>query len=108
MIACAVAMADRIDTIVGLFGIGQPPTGSKDPFALRRQSLAVVRICIEVPIDLNLAGLIQESARLHAGAFSTAPVMDYILDRFENLLTERGAKWDSIRAIRAKSGGINN
>jgi len=108
MTACAVAIADRIDTLVGLFGIGQPPTGSKDPFALRRQSLAVVRICIEVPIDLNLMALLEASAQLHTAGCETAPVMAYILDRFENLLTERGAKWDSIRAIRARPSGIHN
>ena len=108
MTACAVAIADRIDTLVGLFGIGQPPTGSKDPFALRRQSLAVVRICIEVPIDLNLMALLEASAQLHTVNCETAPVMAYILDRFENLLTERGAKWDSIRAIRARPSGIHN
>lgn len=108
MTACAVAIADRIDTLVGLFGIGQPPTGSKDPFALRRQSLAVVRICIEAPIDLDLMALLRASARLHTAECETAPVMAYILDRFENLLTERGAKWDSIRAIRARPSGIHN
>ena len=106
--ACAVAIADRIDTLVGLFGIGQPPTGSKDPFALRRQSLAVVRICIEVPLDLDLMALLEASARLHTAECDIAPVMAYILDRFENLLTERGVKWDSIRAIRARPSGIHN
>lgn len=106
--ACAVAIADRIDTLVGLFGIGQPPTGSKDPFALRRQSLAVVRICIEVPLDLDLMALLETSARLHTAECDIAPVMAYILDRFENLLTERGVKWDSIRAIRARPSGIHN
>ena len=108
MTACAVAIADRIDTLVGLFGIGQPPTGSKDPFALRRQSLAVVRICIEVPINLDLMVLLEASAERHTAECATAPVMAYILDRFENLLTERGAKWDSIRAIRARPSGIHN
>lgn len=106
--ACAVAIADRIDTLVGLFGIGQPPTGSKDPFALRRQSLAVVRICIEVPLNLDLKMLLEASAQHHAVECKTAPVMAYILDRFENLLTERGAKWDSVRAIRARPSGIYN
>jgi len=70
--------------------------------------LAVVRICIEVPIDLNLMALLEASAQLHTVNCETAPVMAYILDRFENLLTERGAKWDSIRAIRARPSGIHN
>src|SRR5690606_13518858 len=51
----AVALADRLDTLVGIFGIGQPPTGSRDPFALRRASLGVLRLLVEKAIDLNLA-----------------------------------------------------
>ena len=50
----AVAIADKLDSLVGIFGIGQAPTGSKDPFALRRASLAVLRIVIEKALDLDL------------------------------------------------------
>ena len=52
--ACILGLADRLDTLVGIFGIGQPPTGSKDPFALRRASLAVLRIIVEKGLDLDL------------------------------------------------------
>ena len=57
----AVAIADKIDTLVGIFGIGQPPTGSKDPFALRRAALGVLRIIIERGLALDLSVLIDES-----------------------------------------------
>ena len=55
--ACALGLADRLDTLVGIFGIGQPPTGSKDPFALRRASLAVLRILVEKDLDLDVVPL---------------------------------------------------
>ena len=55
---CALAIADRLDTIVGIFGIGQTPTGDKDPFGLRRASLGVLRIIIEKEFDLDLVELI--------------------------------------------------
>src|SRR5690606_33111658 len=50
-----LALAERLDTITGLFGIGQPPTGSKDPFALRRAALGILRILVEKQLDLDLA-----------------------------------------------------
>ena len=107
-IACTVALADRIDTLVGLFGIGQPPTGSKDPFALRRQSLAIVRICIDYPIQISLKETLLKSAALHSGDYQIEPVLTYILDRFENLLADQGVALDDIRAIRSRSRGIDH
>ena len=62
---CAVALADRLDTIVGIFGIGQAPTGSKDPFALRRSTLGVLRIIVEKNLDLDLRHLLQQSQSQH-------------------------------------------
>jgi glycyl-tRNA synthetase beta chain len=64
-IASAVAIADRLDTLVGLFGIGQPPTGSKDPYALRRATVGLLRIIIEQGLDLDLAALLDTSYGLH-------------------------------------------
>jgi len=64
-IASAVAIADRLDTLVGLFGIGQPPTGSKDPYALRRATVGLLRIIIEQGLELNLAALLDTSYALH-------------------------------------------
>ena len=58
---CAVAIADKIDTITGIFGIKQPPSGSKDPFALRRATLGVLRIIVEKKLDLDLRALINHS-----------------------------------------------
>ena len=64
-IASAVAIADRLDTLVGLFGIGHPPTGSKDPYALRRATVGLLRIIIEQGLDLDLAALLDTSYGLH-------------------------------------------
>ncbi|MGI9279764.1 MAG: glycine--tRNA ligase subunit beta [Endozoicomonas sp.] len=58
---CAVAIADKIDTITGIFGINQPPSGNKDPFALRRATLGVLRIIVEKKLDLDLRDLINQS-----------------------------------------------
>ena len=59
--ACAVALADKLETLAGLFGIGQPPTGDKDPFGLRRQALGVIRILTERALPLALSTLIEDA-----------------------------------------------
>ncbi|MCJ8338401.1 MAG: glycine--tRNA ligase subunit beta [Pseudomonadales bacterium] len=61
----ALALADRLDTLTGMFGIGQPPTGSKDPFALRRATVGVLRIIIEQKLDLDLKQLVELSVAQH-------------------------------------------
>jgi glycyl-tRNA synthetase beta chain len=67
-IACAAALADKLDSLVGFFGIGQLPTGDKDPFGLRRAALGVLRILMETPLPLDLGELIKDSkAALPAG-----------------------------------------
>lgn len=86
-----LALADRLDTLVGIFGIGQPPTGSKDPFALRRASLGVLRIIVERKIDLDLQQALTLAAGQHShliGDSSIAEktikqVLTYMLDRFK-------------------------
>ena len=82
----AVALADRLDTLVGLFGINQPPTGSKDPFALRRASLGILRIIVEHELDLDLADLIKVAADNHSNLPARdgleSKVIDFMLDRF--------------------------
>ncbi|WP_432471433.1 glycine--tRNA ligase subunit beta [Amphritea sp. HPY] len=82
----AVAIADRLDTLTGLFGINQPPTGSKDPFALRRAALGVLRIIVEGKLDLDLADLIQVAVSNHghlpASAGAETKVLDFMLERF--------------------------
>ena len=84
--ASCLARADRLDTLVGIFGIGQPPTGSKDPFALRRASLAVLRILVEQRLDVDLRDcLLAAGAGYPEGllaADTPEQVLDYMLERF--------------------------
>ena len=80
-----LALAERLDTIVGLFAIGQPPSGSKDPFALRRAALGVLRILLEKQMNLNLQECVNESVKsfgkLSPSADLSQNVMDFIYDR---------------------------
>ena len=88
LIACAVGLADRLDTLVGIFGIGQPPTGSKDPFALRRASLSVLRILVEKQLSLDLFDLVQqaniiyEMCGVELNVDLNNNVFDYVIERF--------------------------
>lgn len=85
-IACAVALADKLDALVGFFGIGQIPTGDKDPFALRRAALGVLRILMESPLALDLAQLIADAQAGFADGVLSKPVADPLLDfMFERL-----------------------
>lgn len=82
----AVAIADRLDTLTGLFAINQPPTGSKDPFALRRAALGVLRIIVERELHLDLKDLIKVAVANHgdlpASAEAEGKVLDFMLERF--------------------------
>ncbi len=82
-----IALADRLDTITGIFGIGQSPTGSKDPFALRRSSLAALRILVEKDYILDLKDLVEQAAKgfdsLPKADSVVADVLSYMLDRFK-------------------------
>ncbi|MBT8123127.1 MAG: glycine--tRNA ligase subunit beta [Gammaproteobacteria bacterium] len=89
-----LALAERIDTLVGIFAIGQPPTGDKDPFALRRAALGVLRIIIEQQLELDLRELLTKAAfgfddSIDAGA-ATDSVFDFIMGRLRNWYTEQG------------------
>lgn len=101
----ALALADRLDTLTGIFGINQPPTGSKDPFALRRQSLGVLRIIIEHQLDLDLAELIQIAAQqydnLPAQDSVVQQVTDFMLERFRAWYEEQGVAIDIYLAVHA-------
>jgi glycyl-tRNA synthetase beta chain len=101
----AVALADRIDTLVGLFGINQPPTGSKDPFALRRASLGVLRILIEKQLPLDLRTLLQAAAdqygALPAQESVVEQVLEFMLERFRAWYDERGIAVDNYLAVHA-------
>jgi glycyl-tRNA synthetase beta chain len=105
-IGCAVAISDKIDTLVGIFGINQPPKGDKDPFALRRAAIGVIRIIIEKQLDLDLATLISESINLFGDKLvneNTADnVFDFIMGRFRAFYQEQGIALDVIQAVLAK------
>lgn len=84
-IGAAVALADRIDTLIGIFGVGQKPTGNKDPFALRRQSLGILNIIIERGLTLDLTDIFAEAKSLFTVALDENTVDDalsYTLERF--------------------------
>ncbi|MCS5586945.1 MAG: glycine--tRNA ligase subunit beta [Porticoccaceae bacterium] len=110
----ALALADRLDSLVGIFSIGQQPSGSRDPFALRRASLGVLRIMIERDIDLNLIDLIKDSsaqfstftnAKL-AGDELQKQVLTYILERFKSWYKERDFKSEVFASV--ASLGLSN
>ncbi len=103
----ALAIADKIDTLVGIFGIGQPPTGSKDPFALRRQALGVLRSMIEQKLELDLAGLIAESVTLYKlaqrsfDAGLAKQVFDFMMERLRAYYLDSGASVHVFEAVLA-------
>ncbi|KLN65249.1 glycine--tRNA ligase subunit beta [Vibrio sp. VPAP30] len=104
-ISSAVAMADKLDTIVGIFGIGQAPKGS-DPFALRRASLGVLRIIVENGYNLDLVDLIRE-AKVQFGTKLTndnveQDVIDFMLGRFNAWYKDEGFSVDIIQAVLAR------
>ena len=96
----AVAIADKLDTLTGLFGINQPPTGSKDPFALRRQTLGVIRICIQTGLKLDIRETLAIAAGQHSPDFSTTAVYDYLLDRLGTWYHDQGIPGDTFNAVR--------
>lgn len=83
---CVLALADRMDTLIGIFGIGQQPTGNKDPFALRRAALGIINIIIEKNLDLDLAELYQIAADLHGDNLTVTDTVEqalaYTIERF--------------------------
>ena len=106
-IACAAALADKLDALVGFFGIGQLPTGDKDPFGLRRAALGVLRILMETPLPLDLAELIETAAQaLQAQGIQlepvTQPLLVFMLDRLRGTLRDAGYSIDVIEAVLAQ------
>jgi len=105
-IGCAVAISDKIDTLVGIFGINQPPKGDKDPFALRRAAIGVIRIIIEKQLDLDLLYLISKSIELFGDKLvnenTAESVFDFIMGRFRAFYQEQGIAVDVIQAVLAK------
>ena len=101
----ALALADKIDTLVGIFAIGERPTGAKDPYGLRRAALGVLRILIEGGLDLSLIELLEISAALQPvqKAGVAQDVFDYMAERLRGLFTERadGTSSEMIDAVLA-------
>ncbi|UTW48300.1 glycine--tRNA ligase subunit beta [Bacterioplanoides sp. SCSIO 12839] len=105
-----VALADRIDSLVGLFGLGQIPTGSKDPFALRRASLGVLRILVEKEIDIDLGQLIDWALEANwetaPKAETKATLTEYMLERFSAWYKDEGISAEVFQSVRAL--GVTN
>lgn len=104
---CAVALADKLDSLVACFAIGAIPTGSSDPFALRRAALGVVKIILDKKLPLSLSGAISSAAkslgehapRIEASETVQRQVLDFLLDRARYILRERhGYAYDEINA----------
>ena len=91
-VACAVALADKLDAIVGLFGIGEQPTGEKDPFALRRHALGVIRILIEKKLDIAIRPLVDLAIGELPKDVKTdwLPVVEFVLDRARSYFLDKG------------------
>lgn len=102
-----VAMADRLDTLIGIFGVGQKPTGTKDPFALRRASLGVLRILMENRLDLDLRDLLVKALNqypaevLPARATVVEDTLAYMLERLRAVFQDQGIPVDVFYAVRA-------
>lgn len=105
-IACALAIADKMDTLVGIFGIGQHPKGDKDPFALRRAALGVLRIIVEKNLPLDLQILSERAAGRYGDKLTNASVVDDVLDfmlaRFRAWYQDEGYGVDTIQAVLAR------
>jgi len=102
-----LALAERLDTIVGLFGIGQPPTGSKDPYALRRAALGILRIIVEKKLDLDLSLCITKAIDQYSVLTVTEglhdSVQDFIFERFRAWYSDEGVPaniFQSVYAVR--------
>jgi glycyl-tRNA synthetase beta chain len=102
---CAVAIADRLDSLVGLFGINQPPSGTRDPFALRRASLGVLRIIIERELPLDLQSCCEWAAENFTALTeqnTASTVVDYMLERFRAHYEEQGINAEVYLAVHAR------
>jgi glycyl-tRNA synthetase beta chain len=107
----AVSLADKMDTIVGCFSVGLLPTGTADPFGLRRQALGIIRIILEKDYDLSLVELIEESSRqlnekMERPILETkADVLDFFRIRYQNFLLDKGYPFDVVDSVISISFG---
>ena len=100
-LALAVSLADKIDSLTGFFGVGAKPTGSKDPFALRRAALGVIRIIREAHIRLPLATILDQSAGYHGFGAADTDLLPFIRERLRVTLRDDGIAHDVIAAALA-------
>jgi glycyl-tRNA synthetase beta chain len=98
-----LALADRLDTLVGIFAIGHRPTGEKDPFGLRRAALGILRVLIECELDLDLEVLLRQAAngfaKIPSAAQAVPDAFDYIMDRLRAYYADRGIAPDVFNAV---------
>jgi glycyl-tRNA synthetase beta chain len=106
----ALALADKLDTLAGIFAIGQKPSGTKDPFGLRRAAIGVLRILLEKKLDLDLRALIARAGELQPVKADTQEIWDYVLERLRAYLLDAGsaaavpgATTERIDAVRASA-----
>ena len=106
LVASAVALADKFDTLTGIFGIGQVPKGSADPFALRRAALGALRIIVEKNLPLDLEDLVKKSTALFGDKLTNqnvvTDVVDFMLGRFRAWYQDEGIAVDVIQAVLAR------
>lgn len=106
LVASAVALADKFDTLTGIFGIGQAPKGSADPFALRRAALGALRIIVEKNLPLDLEDVVKKSAALFGDKLTNqnvvADVVDFMLGRFRAWYQDEGIAVDVIQSVLAR------
>jgi glycyl-tRNA synthetase beta chain len=106
-VGLVVALADKLETLVGMFGIGNLPTGDRDPFALRRHALGVIRMLSEKNLPLGLDALLAEAAAQFEGIEgferqrATAELQDFVLDRLAGSLRDQGASAQEVDAVLA-------
>ena len=109
-IGICLALADRLDTLVGIFAIDQAPTGSKDPFSLRRSAIGILRILIEKQLPINLVALVEQAIKGYSTAEGSkiakmgdtfTQVMAFLNSRYRAMYTEQGVSVDTIQAVQA-------
>ena len=100
-----LAIADKLDSMLGMFAIGQPPTGSRDPFALRRSAIGILRILVENKLDLNILNTINHAAsgfdHVDIEQQVCLNVFEFLLDRFRSWYTDQGISIDVFQSVMA-------
>ena len=103
LVSCAVAIADKLDSLVGIFGIGQAPKGDKDPFALRRAAIGALRIMVEKQLDLDIWDLISASKESFGSKLNNPNLLDevdtFMLARMRSAYLESGISADIVQAV---------